>query len=64
MWLRLIPSFDPGKKWKTPELGKALNQGINLPTLIGPANSTFPFSLRCVAGEERLRGVAKDSQII
>jgi hypothetical protein len=43
MWLRLMLSFDPGKKWKTPELGKALNQGINLPTLIGPANSTYRF---------------------
>jgi hypothetical protein len=41
MWLRLMPPFDPGKKWTTPELGKALYQGINLPTLIGRANGTY-----------------------
>jgi hypothetical protein len=37
VWLRVMPPFDPGKKW---ELRAALNQGINLPTLIGPANGT------------------------
>ncbi len=43
MWLRLMPRFDPGKKWTSPELGKALNQGINLPPLIGPENGTYRF---------------------
>jgi hypothetical protein len=43
MWLRLMPPFDQGKKLKIPDLGKALNQGINLPTLIGPANGTSRF---------------------
>ena len=37
MWLRLMPRFDPGKPSTIANLGKALNQGINLPTLIGPA---------------------------
>jgi hypothetical protein len=40
MWLRLMPPFYPGKKWKSFELRAALNQGINLPTLIGPADGT------------------------
>jgi hypothetical protein len=43
MWLRLMPRFDPPKKWTSPELGKAFNRGINLPTLIGPANGTHRF---------------------
>jgi nucleoside phosphorylase len=41
IWLRLMPPFDPGKKWTSVELRAALNQGINLPTLIGPANGTY-----------------------
>jgi hypothetical protein len=41
LWLRLMPRFDPGKKWASYELRNALNVGINLPTLIGPANGTY-----------------------
>jgi hypothetical protein len=41
IWLRVMPPFDPGKKWTSFELRVALNQGINLPTLMGgPANGT------------------------
>jgi hypothetical protein len=40
MWLRLMPPFDPGKPWTSFQLRAALNQGINLPTLIGPANDS------------------------
>jgi hypothetical protein len=38
IWLRVIPAFDPGKKWSSTELKTAVNGGISLPTLIGPAN--------------------------
>lgn len=40
MWLRLMPSFDPAKKWSSAVLRVALNSGINLPTLLGPASGT------------------------
>lgn len=40
MWLRVMPTFDPGKTWSSAELKAATNSGINLPTLIGPANGT------------------------
>jgi hypothetical protein len=48
MWLRLMPPFDPGKKWTSAALGKALDRGINLPTFIGPADGTY--SLRAEDG--------------
>jgi hypothetical protein len=38
VWLRVMSPFDPGKTWASFELRAALNQGINLPTLLGPAN--------------------------
>jgi hypothetical protein len=43
IWLRLMPPFDPPKKPTRSELAKAVNQGINLPTLMGPANGTHMF---------------------
>jgi hypothetical protein len=48
IWLRLMPSSDPGKKWSSAELRAAINSGINLPTLIGPANGMH--TLRAVDG--------------
>jgi hypothetical protein len=38
VWLRVTPTFDPGKKWSSAELKAAANSGINLPPLIGLAN--------------------------
>jgi hypothetical protein len=42
-WLRVMPTFDPAKKWSSAELKAAINSGINLPTLIGPANGMHTF---------------------
>jgi hypothetical protein len=39
--LRVMPSIDPGKKWTSVELQRALNRGINLPTLLGLTNSQY-----------------------
>jgi hypothetical protein len=36
--LRLFPQIELDKKWTSAELQRALNRGINLPTLLGPAN--------------------------
>ncbi|HET6605248.1 MAG TPA: hypothetical protein VFG62_01185 [Rhodopila sp.] len=41
--LRVMPSIDPGKKWGSFELRGALNSGIDLPTLLGPANGMYIF---------------------
>lgn len=41
VWLRLMPTFDPGKPWSSAKLKAAINSGINLPTLIGPANGMY-----------------------
>jgi nucleoside phosphorylase len=41
IWLRVMPAFDLGKQSESYELRDALNKGINLPTLLGPANGTY-----------------------
>ncbi len=33
--------MDPGKKWTIAALQNAINRGINLPTLLGPANGQY-----------------------
>jgi hypothetical protein len=46
MWLRLMPSVDPGRKWASYELVNALNRGVNLQPMIWPNL----FSLRAEDG--------------
>jgi hypothetical protein len=41
IWLRLMPSVDPGKKWTIQELSTALSKGINLPTIVNPVFGTY-----------------------
>lgn len=43
VWLRVMPTFYPSKKWVIAELKVAVNSGINLPTLIGLANGMHTF---------------------